>query len=216
MRPLRGGRPTFDRIVQNINETLSHDPAARITLRVNINQDNVEVVSEVFDYFPPELRPRLRLALEPIFGDGCLSHGQSRRPTPLEPNGGLVRGGRRVGLRGICQRHEAPDRAPHLLLRGKGAPIRVRPLRRGLQMHVRLLQRRRSSRRAHRGRRDPRDVGPLVRLDVGWEIVSHPTVRNASTCHCAWAVAAGCRLSTTQQSAHWCRLIRPTSSNRSQ
>lgn len=73
MRPLRGGLPSFDKIVQNIIDTVHLDPAVQMSLRVNINQDNIEDVGALFDHFPQDVRPRLRLVLEPIFGDTCVS-----------------------------------------------------------------------------------------------------------------------------------------------
>jgi uncharacterized protein len=73
MRPLRGGGPSFEVIVQNVINALQVDPDVRMTLRVNINQDNMAEVTKLFDYFPAEIRPRLSLAVEPIFGDPQVS-----------------------------------------------------------------------------------------------------------------------------------------------
>lgn len=73
MRPLRGGHPSFDKVIQNIIDTIRMDPSVQMSLRVNINQDNIEDVEELFDFFPDDVRPRLRLVLEPIFGDTCVS-----------------------------------------------------------------------------------------------------------------------------------------------
>ena len=205
MRPLRGGRPTFDRIVQNINETLSHYPAARITLRVNINQDNVEVVSEVFDYFPPELRPRLRLALEPIFGDNCVSatanldgqHLSSRMVDLFEEAGAL---GFEVsasatklltGRRTYCY----AERERQYVFGPSGArSSNARPA-----PSAKTIVSESSPRPARSW--DIRTAGPP---GCSWEIASHPTVRNASTCPLCMG---GCRRMQAVDDAAKCTLV---------
>jgi len=73
MRPTSAGRGSFERIFSNVCDTVRADPRVGMTLRVNINHTNVERVSELLRLFEPDVRKRLRLALEPIFGDSGVS-----------------------------------------------------------------------------------------------------------------------------------------------
>ena len=73
LRPLFGGRPSYSRVFSNVVGTLRSTTEVVISLRVNLNHTNLDAVEELLDAFPEEIRPRLRLALEPIFGDQTVS-----------------------------------------------------------------------------------------------------------------------------------------------
>jgi uncharacterized protein len=73
MRPTSAGRGSFEQIFRNVCDTVRADPRVGMTLRVNINHTNVERVSELLRLFEPDVRRRLRLALEPVFGDADVS-----------------------------------------------------------------------------------------------------------------------------------------------
>lgn len=73
MRVRRNGGPTFDVIAQNIIALAEASQQVRITLRVNYNHENLETVPALLETFPPGVRPQIRLALEPIFGDCAVS-----------------------------------------------------------------------------------------------------------------------------------------------
>lgn len=73
MRPLRGGYPTFERVFQNVMDTVRADPEVGMTLRVNVNHENIDHVETLLVAFDKEVRSRLRFVVEPIFGDGCVS-----------------------------------------------------------------------------------------------------------------------------------------------
>ncbi|MDA0989842.1 MAG: radical SAM protein [Verrucomicrobia bacterium] len=73
MRIRRDGSPTFDTITKNIIGLAGVSALVRITLRVNFNHENIESVPALLELFPRSIRPQLRLALEPIFGDCALS-----------------------------------------------------------------------------------------------------------------------------------------------
>ena len=46
-RPLVGGKPTFDRIIKNLQEAIEHIP--NINIRINTDKENEERVDEIFD-----------------------------------------------------------------------------------------------------------------------------------------------------------------------
>ena len=73
MRPTRGGGPTFDRVFANITETVLADPRVGMTVRINVNHQNLAQAVDLLPAFEPAVRPRIRLALEPIFGDSTVS-----------------------------------------------------------------------------------------------------------------------------------------------
>lgn len=83
MRPTRAGRPSFERIFRNVSETVRADPDVAMTLRVNLNQTNIDRIGELLERFEPDVRPRLRLALEPIFGDDDVSATANIPPADL-------------------------------------------------------------------------------------------------------------------------------------
>jgi uncharacterized protein len=69
MRPLIGGRPSFNALVDNISNMLEKHVDIYVSLRCNLNHNNIEHVTEIFDGFHENIRGRLRVSLEPIFGD---------------------------------------------------------------------------------------------------------------------------------------------------
>ncbi len=73
LRVLRNGRPTFDRVYQNIIKLVRADPHVSTTLRINFNSTNIETIPELLRMFPDDVRPRLHVVFEPIFGDEKVS-----------------------------------------------------------------------------------------------------------------------------------------------
>ncbi len=69
LRTLKNGKPTFERIFQNILNLASFSKAVIITLRINFNHTNFESIPELLHQFPENIRKQLRLTLEPIFGN---------------------------------------------------------------------------------------------------------------------------------------------------
>jgi uncharacterized protein len=69
LRVLHNGRGTFEQIHRNIINLLQLDHRVKVTIRVNFNSTNLGSVPTLLDSFPAEHRGRLRVALEPIFGD---------------------------------------------------------------------------------------------------------------------------------------------------
>ena len=64
-RPLKGGGPTFDKIVDNIANA---DPRLRINVRVNIDQNNVEGVPQLFEQLDAAgLLGRIGLYFAPVY-----------------------------------------------------------------------------------------------------------------------------------------------------
>ncbi|MFZ3132427.1 MAG: radical SAM protein [Desulfosporosinus sp.] len=72
MRVASNGVGTYDVIVNNCR-TLLENPKTSLTFRINFNHQNIESVSDVLDEFLPKTRKRIRLVLEPIFGDDNVS-----------------------------------------------------------------------------------------------------------------------------------------------
>lgn len=83
LRPFASGRPSFARVHANVVDALNADERVVITLRVNVNNDDLGDVPELLESFPEALRPRLRLALEPIFGDSCAAAAAGMTPESL-------------------------------------------------------------------------------------------------------------------------------------
>lgn len=73
LRVLKSGKGTFDRIYANIVDLARADERVKISLRVNFNHTNLYVIPSLLDMFPQEIRSRLRVVFEPIFGDCKLS-----------------------------------------------------------------------------------------------------------------------------------------------
>jgi uncharacterized protein len=73
LRVLRGGGGTFARVFGNLIALARADTAVQISLRVNFNHTNLESIPTLLALVPEDARPRIRLALEPIFGSCTLS-----------------------------------------------------------------------------------------------------------------------------------------------
>ena len=72
MRVASNGAGTYDVIINNCRALLEN-PKTSLTFRINFNHRNIESISDVLDEFLPETRKRIRLVLEPIFGDDSVS-----------------------------------------------------------------------------------------------------------------------------------------------
>lgn len=74
-RPLKGGGDSFTRVFQNVCDLATGQPEAHIKLRVNFNSRTLPAVPDLLELFPEEVRCRLNLVLERIFGQGDLFEG---------------------------------------------------------------------------------------------------------------------------------------------
>ena len=73
LRKLKNGAGTFDRLYENIVGALNTSVRNKITLRVNFNHANIHSIPELLHYFPDNIRNRLRVIYEPIFGSCSIS-----------------------------------------------------------------------------------------------------------------------------------------------
>jgi uncharacterized protein len=73
LRTLRNGRGTFERIRRNIIALTKVDRSVSVSIRVNYNHQNIDVIPELLGAFPQDLRQQLRIVFEPIFGARELS-----------------------------------------------------------------------------------------------------------------------------------------------
>ena len=79
-RVVKGGRRTsFDQIFDNLCALAREQPTAHVKLRVNYDAETLPRVPELLDLFPPDVRGRLNLVLERIFGQGTLYKTMSVR-----------------------------------------------------------------------------------------------------------------------------------------
>lgn len=72
-RILKNGRGSFSRVKDNIIRLAILDAGTKISLRVNYNHVNIDVIPELLEQFPASIRPQLRVVFEPIFGDERVS-----------------------------------------------------------------------------------------------------------------------------------------------
>jgi uncharacterized protein len=79
LRVLRSGAGTFDRVFENTVALARSDPRVKITLRVNFNHENLSGVPRLLEAVPPDVRPQMRLSLEPVFGDCSLNATQNMK-----------------------------------------------------------------------------------------------------------------------------------------
>lgn len=82
LRPLQSGKPTYDIIINNICK-LMENPSIRLTLRMNVNEENVVATRSVLEEFPQKFRGRIRISLEPIFGDSYFACGTPHTITEM-------------------------------------------------------------------------------------------------------------------------------------
>jgi len=73
LRILRNGRGTFDKVFQNILVLARADERTTISLRVNFNGSNLHSIPNLLSLFPADVRSKLDLEMEPIFGSCTLS-----------------------------------------------------------------------------------------------------------------------------------------------
>lgn len=78
-RVLKGGGDSFDRILENTCALVRNEPEAHVKLRVNFDGDTLPRIPELLEHFPSDVRPRLHLVLERIFGQGNLYVNQTVR-----------------------------------------------------------------------------------------------------------------------------------------
>lgn len=72
-RSLKNGKDSFWKIYENILRLIKYDSRVNISLRVNFNQHNFSSIPELINIFPVDIRSKMRVIFEPIFGDKCLS-----------------------------------------------------------------------------------------------------------------------------------------------
>lgn len=71
-RVLKGGGSSFDRVFDNLCALARNEHNAHIKLRVNFDHTTLPHVPALLEMFPDDVRPRLNLVLEPIFGQAPL------------------------------------------------------------------------------------------------------------------------------------------------
>jgi uncharacterized protein len=80
LRILRNGQGTFDKVFQNILLLARSDDRIMISLRVNFNGSNLHSIPHLLELFPEDVRPKLDLEMEPIFGP-CAHSAVGNLPT---------------------------------------------------------------------------------------------------------------------------------------
>ncbi len=75
-RILRGDGDSFDRIFSNVCSLAESHSETNIKLRVNFDPETLTRLPELLEMFPANIRPRLHLVLERIFGQGRLFIGK--------------------------------------------------------------------------------------------------------------------------------------------
>jgi uncharacterized protein len=73
LRVLKNGRGTFRQVFENVVGLMHVDDRVRVSLRVNFNQGNLHSIPTLLEMFPGDIRSRLRVVYEPIFGRCALS-----------------------------------------------------------------------------------------------------------------------------------------------
>lgn len=68
LRVRANGSPTHAQILRNILILLADFPDTRLTLRINVSDDTIEVISDLFLVIPLEYRSRVQLNIMPIEG----------------------------------------------------------------------------------------------------------------------------------------------------
>lgn len=83
LRPLKNGEPTFDRVFNNIILLVQKSPKIKVSLRINFNHTNINLIPELLKMFPKEYTKQLRLALEPIFGSKEFNAAENLNSTEI-------------------------------------------------------------------------------------------------------------------------------------
>jgi uncharacterized protein len=73
LRVLKTGEGTFRRVFENVVGLVHLDDRVRVSLRVNFNHGNLHSIPTLLEMFPSDVRSRLRMVYEPIFGRCTLS-----------------------------------------------------------------------------------------------------------------------------------------------
>ncbi len=73
LRIRRDGAETFDRVFENMVRLARADKRVSISMRVNFNQSNIYDIPRLLQMVPNDIRGRLRIVFEPIFGACSLS-----------------------------------------------------------------------------------------------------------------------------------------------
>jgi len=66
-RPLSDGKGTYKVIKENIINLLDGNPDFTIVLRINVDNENIEYIEELFDIIPEQHRNRIEIALSNLF-----------------------------------------------------------------------------------------------------------------------------------------------------
>lgn len=83
-RLLKGPGDSFERVFANLCALARNVPDANIKLRVNFDPSTLPSVPELLTLFPEDVRSRLHLVLEKIFGDDLIYIGWSRERVAKE------------------------------------------------------------------------------------------------------------------------------------
>ncbi len=70
LRVLNGGGATFNRILENLSAILDNESAAKLTLRMNLNEKNIDSARDLMSFIPKPHRHRVKLSLAPIICSG--------------------------------------------------------------------------------------------------------------------------------------------------
>lgn len=80
LRPLKNGQGSFDRCFANIVSLARSHPSVKVSLRINFNHTNIKQIPELLGLFPLDVRAKLRVVFEPIFGDDGVSAADNLTP----------------------------------------------------------------------------------------------------------------------------------------
>ncbi len=83
LRVLKNGKGTFEKVYRNIVRLARTHEKVRISIRINFNHSNLHLVPQLLEMFPEDVRSRLRVALEPIFGECALSATKNIHPANI-------------------------------------------------------------------------------------------------------------------------------------
>ncbi len=78
-RVLRDGRPTYQRVLENLTVLLEQHPEARVTLRMNLEPDSVALARPLLQAISPSLRNRIQVHATPVIRAGVVRDPQLHR-----------------------------------------------------------------------------------------------------------------------------------------
>jgi uncharacterized protein len=67
LRPMKNGKESFDLIFKNISEIVMKNNNIFIRLRVNISDDNIDLIKDLFLYIPDNIKSKIQLYFRYIF-----------------------------------------------------------------------------------------------------------------------------------------------------